>query len=80
MSPGRSKRSPLTVRFAREIRCAIVGSGTRNACAICAVVSPPTARSANAIADAGLSSGWQQRLSSSNVSSSCSAGPGAGSW
>ena len=38
--------------FARLIRCAIVASGTRNAFAISAVVSPPTARSVSAIADA----------------------------
>ena len=43
--------------FARLIRCAIVGSGTRNAFAISAVVSPPTARSVHAIADAGVSTG-----------------------
>ena len=35
----------LIVRFAREIRWAIVASGTRKALAIWAVVSPPTARS-----------------------------------
>ena len=39
------------LRFARLMRCAIVASGTRNAWAISAVVSPPTARSVSAIAD-----------------------------
>ena len=43
----------LMLCFARLIRCAIVASGTRNALAISAVVSPPTARSVSAIADAG---------------------------
>ncbi len=78
-SPGVSNRSPVMVRLAREIRCAIVASGTRKARAICAVVSPPTARSVSAMADAGLSAGWQQRLRSSSVSSDCSVGPCGGS-
>jgi hypothetical protein len=43
--------------FARLIRWAIVDSGTRKAFAISAVVSPPTARSVSAIADAGVSAG-----------------------
>ena len=46
-------------RLARLIRCAIVASATRNAFAISAVVSPPTARSVSGIADAGVSAGWQ---------------------
>ena len=37
--------------LARLIRCAIVASGTRNALAISAVVSPPTARRVSAMAD-----------------------------
>ncbi len=37
--------------LARLIRWAIVGSGTRNAWAISAVVKPPTARNVSAIAD-----------------------------
>ena len=78
-SPGCANGWPLTVRFARLIRCAIVASGTRNASAICLVVSPPTARSVSAIADAGLSAGWQHRNSSNSVSSAGSAGPGSGS-
>ena len=45
------------VRLARLIRCAMVASGTRYASAICRVVRPPTARSVNATADAGLSAG-----------------------
>ena len=49
----------LIVRFAREIRWPIVDSGTRNARAICGVVRPPTARSVRAIAEAGVSDGWQ---------------------
>ena len=39
----------LMVRLARLIRWAMVASGTRNAAAICAVVSPPTARRVSAI-------------------------------
>ena len=55
--------------LARLIRCAIVASGTRNARAISAVVRPPTARSVSAIAEAGVSDGWQHRNSTTSVSS-----------
>jgi hypothetical protein len=58
------------LRFAREMRCAIVDSSTRNALAISVVVSPPTARSVRAIAEAGVSAGWQHMKSTVNVSSS----------
>ena len=66
--------------LARLMRCAIVASGTRNARAISAVVSPPTARSVSAICEAGESAGWQHRNSSVSVSSSSAGGssPGAG--
>ena len=57
--------------MARLIRCAIVASGTRNALAISAVVRPPTARSVSAIADDGVSAGWQHMNSRTSVSSSC---------
>ena len=46
--------------FARDSRCAIVGSGTRNARAISAVVSPPNNRSVSASCASGASAGWQQ--------------------
>jgi hypothetical protein len=49
---------------------AIVGSGTRNAWAISAVVKPPTARNVNAIAEAGVNAGWQHMSRRSRVSSS----------
>ena len=55
--------------FARLIRWAIVASGTRNAFAISAVVSPPTARSVSASCDGTESEGWQHRNSSVSVSS-----------
>ena len=55
--------------FARLMRCAIVASPTRNALAISAVVSPPTARSVRAIAEAGVSAGWQHMKSRISVSS-----------
>ena len=45
--------------LAREMRCAIVASSTMNARPISAVVNPPTARSVRAIAEAGVSAGWQ---------------------
>jgi len=48
---------------------AIVASGTRNALAICAVVSPPTARNVSATCDGGDSTGWQHRNSRVSVSS-----------
>ena len=55
--------------FALEMRCAIVASETRNALAISAVVSPPTARRVSAIAEAGVSAGWQHMNSTVKVSS-----------
>ena len=60
---GASKRAPASVIrcLARLIRWAIVASGTRNAAAISAVVSPPTARSVSATCDGGVSAGWQHR-------------------
>ena len=69
---GIPKGSPeATIRpLAREIRWAIVASGTRNAFATSAVVSPPTARRVNAIAEAGVSAGWQHRKRTIKVSSS----------
>jgi hypothetical protein len=66
-------------RFAREIRCAIVASSTRTALAISDVVKPPTARSVRAIADAGVSAGWQHMKSTVNVSSWSEASCGGGS-
>ena len=78
-SPGRSNRTPETVRLARLMRCAIVDSGTRYASAICRVVSPPTARSVSATADAGVSVGWAHRKYSCRVSSAPEAGSGSGS-
>jgi hypothetical protein len=59
--------------LARLIRCAIVGSGTRNAPAISAVVSPPTARRVSAICDGAESAGWQHMNSSVSVSSASGA-------
>jgi hypothetical protein len=45
--------APRTRAFAREIRCAIVASSTRNADAISAVVNPPTARKVSASWEGG---------------------------
>jgi hypothetical protein len=55
--------------FALVIRCAMVDSSTRNALAISAVVSPPTARSVNAIAEASVRAGWQDMNTTNSVSS-----------
>ena len=63
--------SPLSLMrcLARLIRRVMVASGTRNARAISAVVSPPTARRVSAICEAGDSDGWQHRNSRMSVSS-----------
>jgi hypothetical protein len=45
------------VALARLIRCAVVDSGTRNARAISAVLSPPTARSVSASCDGADNAG-----------------------
>ena len=70
------------VAFAREMRWAIVGSGTRNAAAISAVVRPPTARRVSAIALAGVSESWQARKSRARLSSSLEdrVSASSGSW
>ena len=65
--------------FARLIRWAMVASGTRKALAISDVVSPPTARSVSAIAEAGVSAGWQHMKSTINVSSWSETSTGASS-
>ena len=59
----------LMLSLARLMRCPMVSSGTRNDFAISPVVSPPTARSVSAIADAGVSAGWQHMNSRTRVSS-----------
>ena len=56
-------------RFARTSRCASVGSGTRNARAISAVVRPPTRLSVSATCASAASAGWQQAKISSSRSS-----------
>lgn len=58
-----------TLRLVRTSRCAIVGSGTRNARATCAVVRPSTARSVSASRASGDRDGWQQANSIGNRSS-----------
>ena len=68
---------PGRAALARLIRCAMVASGTRKACAISAVVRPPTARGVSASCDGGDRSGWQQRNSSVSVSSCSAAASGA---
>ncbi len=62
-------------RFARTMRCAIVGSGTRNARAISFVVSPPISRRVRAIRASGDSTGWQAMKMSRRRSSSISSAP-----
>src|SRR5690349_14223574 len=54
----------------RASRCAIVGTGTRNARAISVVDSPPTVCSISATCASSASVGWQQV----NMSLSCSSG------
>ncbi len=65
--------------FARVSRAAIVGSATRNACAMSAVATPHTRRSVSATCASGASAGWQQvktsrRRSSGMVPASGSSG------
>ena len=55
----------------------MVDSGTRKARAISAVVRPPTARSVSAIADAGVSAGWQREEEQASVSSGPDVGAAA---
>ena len=55
--------------LARVIRAAIVGSATRNARAISAVVRPPSSRSVSATLASAGSAGWQQVNSSRSRSS-----------
>src|ERR687885_730136 len=52
-------RASRRVRFARTMRWATVGSGTRNARAISVVSSPPSKRSVSATRASGESTGWQ---------------------
>ena len=69
----------LMLCLARLIRCAIVASGTRKALAISAVVRPATARSVSAIAEVGVSAGWQHMNMRTRVSSLSAASSGAAS-
>ena len=66
-----------SVRLARTMRWAIVGSGTRNARAISSVVRPPSRRSVSATRASVESTGWQavntSRSRSSPTSSSSAA-------
>ena len=50
-------RAAVIFFFARVIRAAIVGSGTRNVWAMSAVVTPHTSRSVSAICASGESAG-----------------------
>ena len=67
----------LILAFARVIRWAIVVSGTRNAWAISATVSPPSSRRVRATLASGASAGWQQVKMSRSRSSSTMP---VGSW
>ena len=61
------------MRLARTMRCAMVGSGTRNARAISSVVRPPSRRSVSATRASVDSTGWHavntRRSRSSPISS-----------
>src|SRR5213593_1019285 len=69
-------RAPRILALARTSRCAMVGTGTRNACAISSVERPPSVRRVRATCASVASAGWQhvkirQSLSSgTDVSSS----------
>src|SRR5262245_25189054 len=90
---GTSKgmRFSVSVRLARTIRWATVGSGTRKARAISSVVSPPISRNVSATRASAASTGWQavkmRRSRSSPMWSSraasrsgSAASPSASSW
>ena len=64
--------------FARTMRCASVGAGVRNACAISSVVRPQTSRSVRATCASGASAGWQHVKISRSRSSSTSLRPPSG--
>ena len=66
MSPSASAKIVLF----EELVCSSIASGTRKACAISAVVKPPTARSVRAIADDVVRAGWQHIYMRMSVSSS----------
>src|SRR5260370_610687 len=70
-------RVALTLRLARTMRWATVGSGTRNARAISSVVKPPSKRSVSATRASVERTGWQEinmrRKRSSPMSSSSAA-------
>ena len=73
-APRTARCASASVRLARTMRCAIVGSGTRNARAISSVVRPPSRRSVSATRASVESTGWQRvkisRSRSSPMSSS----------
>ena len=78
-------RAPLALMacLARLMRWAIVAAGTTNAAAICAVLSPPTARSVSATWLGSDSAGWQHRNSRarpSSVAGAASGGSGASEY
>ena len=67
---SKGTRAAVSVRFARTIRCATVGSATRNARAISSVVSPPSRRRVSATRASRESTGWQEMKTSRSTSSS----------
>ena len=81
-SPGTRYGIPAALIFflARTIRWAIVGSGTRNARAICGVSRPPRSRSVSATWAVRASAGWQQvKISRSRSSFTGPTGSGGSS-
>ena len=62
-------RASVSVRFARTMRCAIVGSDTRKARAISSLVSPPSRRSVSATRASVERTGWQAMSMSRSRSS-----------
>src|SRR5579859_623676 len=66
--------------LARTSRWGMVVSGTRNACAISAVVSPPSSRRVSATRAAAPSAGWQQVNISRSRSSRTGPSSSGSSW
>ena len=79
-APGRGSAAAEIFFFARVTRAAIVGSETRNAWAISAVVRPQTSRSVSATCASRASAGWQQVKTSRSRSSGITSAPRSSAW
>ena len=79
-APRTARAASASVRLARTMRCAMVGSGTRNARAISSVVRPPSRRSVSATRASVESTGWHAVKMSRSRSSPTSSSSAASSF